>query len=49
MTNALGGTRTDSGKCWSTGTATARSPYDDIHINYAYMRSTWGGVGTVID
>ena len=49
MTSLVGTTITDSGKCWSTGTATARSPYQNVHVNNACMRSTWGGVGTVID
>ena len=48
MTNALGTPYTDSGKQYATGTAVACSPYYNCHISYAIMRSTWGGVGTVI-
>lgn len=44
MTNLLGVTQTDSGRCWSTGTAYAASPYHDCHYTNAVMRSNWGGV-----
>lgn len=47
---SLGGiiTYTDSGQVWGTGTPKATSPYYGCHINNSIMRSTWGGVGTVI-
>ncbi len=45
MTSSGGAiTYTDSGQKWSTGTARAKSPYQNCHYNNSVMRSNWGGV-----
>ena len=48
MTKALGYAYTTGTTYGTGGPLTAKSDYYNVHIENACMRSTWGGVGTVI-